>query len=104
MTLVSESESSWKSRSVPSVLMILVFTWGSDWKARFISAQLPFNLSAASGFLVSSHRMSTAPDSTIGSLAGENSSSRLQMVEVTTVRSSFDGCPVKRDMRGRQTE
>lgn len=45
-----------------------------------------------------------APDSTIGSLAGENSNRRLQMVDVTTVSSSLDGCPVSKVIKGRQTE
>lgn len=70
----------------------------------FIRAQLPFNLSAASGFLVSSHKSSQHPFSTIGSLEGLNSSSRLQIVDVTTVSNSFDGVPCNSVINGRQTE
>lgn len=40
----------------------------------------------------------------MGSLAGENSKSKLHIVDVTTVRSSFDGDPVRRAINGFQTE
>lgn len=70
----------------------------------FINAQLPFNRSAASGLLVNSHRSSQQPDSTIGSLEGLNSSSKLQIVDVTTVSNSFEGVPCNNVINGRQTE
>jgi K+-transporting ATPase A subunit len=83
-----------------------VFIFILTWKAMFISAQLPFNLKATSECFVSSHNISTAPDSNIGSFAGENSSSKLQMVDVTTVSNSEDGSPftVSKSISGRQTE
>lgn len=67
-------------------------------------AQLPFNRKAGSVLLVRSHNISTAPDSNIGSFAGENSNSKLQMVDVTTVNSSEDGSPTNRSINGLQTE
>lgn len=70
----------------------------------FINAQLPFNRSAASGLLVRSQRSSQQPDSTIGSLEGLNSSSKLQMVDVTTVNNSLDGVPCNNVINGFQTE
>lgn len=103
MTLVSESFSSWNIRSVPNVLMIFVFMCSSVWNVMFISAQMPFSRSASSWFCVNLHSNSMAPSSTIGSLAGENSSSKLQMVDVTTVKSSFDGLPDESAIKGRQT-
>lgn len=69
-----------------------------------MSAQLPLRRSAGSLCFVSSHSISTAPDSSIGSLAGENSSSRLQIVDVTTVSSSSEGSPTSRSISGRHTE
>lgn len=69
-----------------------------------MSAQIPFNRNANSGFCVNWHNNSMAPDSTIGSLAGENSNKRLQIVDVTTVSSSFDGFPDERAINGRHTK
>lgn len=104
MTLVSESLSSWNIRSVPSVLIIFVLMCSSVLKHIFISAHVPLRRSAISECCVNWHSNSMAPNSTIGSLAGENSSNKLQMVDVTTVNSSLDGLPDERAISGRHTK
>lgn len=104
MTLVSESLSSWNIRSVPSVLIIFVLMCSSVLKHMFIRAHVPLRRSAISECCVNWHSNSMAPNSTIGSLAGENSSNRLQMVDVTTVSNSLDGLPDERAISGRQTK
>lgn len=104
ITPVSESFNSWKILSVPRVLIIFVLMCSSVWKVMFINAQMPFSRSASSVFCVSWHNSSIAPNSTIGSFAGENSKSKLQIVDVTTVSNSFDGDPDDNAINGRHTK
>jgi len=68
-----------------------------------ISAHIPLSRSAGSWRLVSPHSKSTAPDSRIGSLLGENSRSKLHRVEDATVRISSEA-PCRSCINGRHTE
>uniref|UniRef100_A0A147BFY9 Uncharacterized protein n=1 Tax=Ixodes ricinus TaxID=34613 RepID=A0A147BFY9_IXORI len=101
-TLTSGSESSRNTWSVPSVDRIWALIFWSAWKAMFIRAQQPLSRSAGSSRRVSPHSSSTAPHSKMGSLLGENSSSRLQSVDEATRRMS-SGALCSRHMRGRHT-
>lgn len=71
----------------------------------FINAQLPFSLSDGSGFCVNLQSISTAPDSSMGALAGENSNKRLHTVEVQTASISGDeGSLFSSSISGHQTK
>lgn len=70
-----------------------------------INAQTPFNLKAGSSLFVKLQSKSTAPDSRIGSLEGENSRRRLHNVDeaTLTVKISSVAC-WSRFINGRHTE
>ena len=51
-------------------------------------AQMPLSLKAESSLLVKLQSNSTAPDSTIGSLDGENSNNKLHSVDDATAKMS----------------
>lgn len=67
---------------------------------------VPFNFNDVSGLFVNEHSNWIAPCSNIGSLAGENSNSKLHNVDDATVRSSSHGggILVNKAIKGRQTE
>lgn len=75
------------------------------WKAIFISPHIPFNRNVGSELKwVNLHRCSNAPQSSSGSFAGENSSSKLHNVETRTFCSSNDaGSEFINSISGRHT-